>query len=165
MCCRCTLIGLLGPYRASSTMLATIVGRANGRSINVSTIRLPGKLSRTSTQATNSPNRPLRTATAIEISSVTLNEASAELDVTALTNAPHPPSADCHTMAANGSSTITDNQMLATPMRNGSSLKRLRERPTAVPDSPVGGTLSSGLSCEVGFSITVLIRSPLCRSW
>ena len=43
--------GLDGPYRLSSTMPATIVGRANGMSITTSRTCLPRNRSRTSTQA------------------------------------------------------------------------------------------------------------------
>ena len=44
-------------------MLATIVGSANGRSISALTTRLPGKSSRTSTQAMSVPMTALTTAT------------------------------------------------------------------------------------------------------
>ena len=72
-----------------------------------STSRLPGKSSRVSTQATSSPKNRLITATANEIVSVTLNDSMAAFDVTALQNACQPPPADCHTIAASGSSTMT----------------------------------------------------------
>ena len=45
----------LGPVQRSSTRPATIVGSANGRSISVSTTRLPGNSSRTSTHAISVP--------------------------------------------------------------------------------------------------------------
>ena len=56
-------IGLSGPYSDSSTMLATMVGSANGRSISALTTRLPGNSSRTSTQAISVPMTTLITAT------------------------------------------------------------------------------------------------------
>src|SRR5581483_3005277 len=110
--------GLRGPYSASITTLATMVGNANGRSITASTSRLPGKLSRTSTQATSIPKKTLMTATAAEIVSVTRNESSADADVTAATKPGQPPLPDCQTIAASGSSTITDSHIIATPRRN-----------------------------------------------
>src|ERR1700738_429502 len=99
--------GLFGPHSASNTTLATIVGSANGRSITASTSRLPGKSSRTRTQATSVPKRTLITVTTEEIVSVTRNDSSADGDVTADTNAAQPPLADCHTIAARGSRTHT----------------------------------------------------------
>ena len=42
----------------------------------------------------------------------------APLDVMACQNADHPPPADCHTIAARGSSTITDSHVVATPTRS-----------------------------------------------
>ncbi len=50
---------------------------------------------------------------------VTRNESSAAGEVIAAQNAAHPPTADCHTMAANGSSTMTLNQIDAAPARAG----------------------------------------------
>src|SRR5690348_1877245 len=110
--------GLRGPYSASITTLATIVGSANGRSMTASTSLLPGKSSRTSTQATSMPKNTLMIATAADTVSVTRNESSADGDVTAATNADQPPFPDCHTIAASGSSTITDSQDIAMPSRS-----------------------------------------------
>ncbi len=142
--------GLFGPYSASSTTLATIVGSANGRSITASTSRLPGKSSRTNTQATSSPKNTLMTVTAAEMVSVTRNESSADGDVTAVTKADQPPFADCHTMAASGSSTITDSHSVATPIRS-----------EVVPRNP-----RPRVAVAWGFgSSAAVIRSPVCRSW
>ena len=48
-------IGLLGPYNASRTRPATIVGSANGTSMMTLRIALPGNRSRTSTHAITVP--------------------------------------------------------------------------------------------------------------
>ena len=56
-------IGVCGPYSDSSTNPATIVGSANGMSINTSSTRLPTKSSRTSTQAIRVPITTLITVT------------------------------------------------------------------------------------------------------
>ena len=103
--------GLVGPYSANITRLATIVGSANGRSMTESTSRLPGKSSRVSTHATSKPNTRLITVTPIETVSVTRNDSNAALDVIAAQNAAHPPPAACHTIAASGSSTMTASQI------------------------------------------------------
>src|ERR1700731_4196482 len=139
--------GLFGPYSASNTTLATIVGSANGRSITASTRSLPGKSSRTSNQATRVPKKTLITVTTEEIVSVTRNDSSADGDVTADTNAAQPPLADCHTIAASGSSTITDSHSVATPMRREVAPRR----PGGSP--PVTGSLSSGRRAP-GFGAT-----------
>src|SRR5262245_59249356 len=100
------------------TRLATIVGSANGRSITASTNRLPTKSSRVSTHATSSPNTALTRVTPIEIVRVTRNDSNAALEVTVNQNACHPPLADCHTIAASGSRTMTLNQIDAAPTRS-----------------------------------------------
>src|SRR2546425_8057275 len=87
-------------------MPATIVGRANGRSITEFTIRLPGKLSRTRTQAIAVPVITLTTATISEATRVSFRAAIACGEVTAVQNAPSPPSVDCETSAASGIRTI-----------------------------------------------------------
>src|ERR1700757_2984691 len=127
-------MGLLGPYSASNTTLATMVGNAKGRSITASISRLPGKSSRTSTQATRTPNMTLITVTAAEIVRVTRNESIADGDVTAATNADQPPFADCHTIAASGSSTMTDSHSVATPTRSA----LVPRGPRAREDRPSG---------------------------
>src|SRR5271167_385918 len=151
--------GLFGPYSASNTTLATIVGSANGRSITASTRRWPGKSSRTSTQATSVPKTTLITVTTEETVSVTRNDSSADGDVTADTNAAQPPFADCHTIAASGSSTITDNHSVATPMRSDVAPRC----PGGSP--PVTGPASSGRMASGFGSIAAVIQSPACRSW
>ena len=83
-----------------------------------STSRLPGKSSRVSTQATSSPKTRLITVTPIETVSVTRNDSRAALDVIACQNACQPPPADCHTIAASGSSTMTLSHIDAAPTRS-----------------------------------------------
>ena len=58
-----TLKGLRGPYSARSVKPATIVGRAKGRSMSALMTGLPGKSSRTRTQAMSVPIRALMTTT------------------------------------------------------------------------------------------------------
>ena len=64
-------------------MLATIVGSANGRSMRALTTRLPGKSSRTRTQAMSVPMTALTRATTTAATSVTRSDASATGAVTA----------------------------------------------------------------------------------
>ena len=56
--------------------------------------------------------------TPTEIVSVTLYDSSAALELTAVQNALQPPPADCHRMAASGSSTMTLSQNVAAPTRS-----------------------------------------------
>ena len=58
--------GLRGPYSVSSVRPATIVGSANGRSMSALTTDLPGKSSRTRTQAMSVPMTALMTTTKSE---------------------------------------------------------------------------------------------------
>ncbi len=102
--------GPFGPYSASSTRPATIVGSANGRSISPLTIRLPGNSSRTSTQAISVPITALMAATTSETISVRRIAACACGVVTASQNAATPPSSDCTTTAASGIRTISVSQ-------------------------------------------------------
>ncbi len=111
-----------------------MVGSANGRSITASTNRLPRKSSRVSTQATSSPNTALTTVTPSEIVSVTLKDSSAALEVTVAQKSCQPPLADCHTIAASGSSTMTLSQIDAAPTRR-LVVPCLRARK---PDGPPG---------------------------
>ena len=139
--------GLVGPYSASITRLATIVGSANGRSMIASTSRLPGKSSRVSTQATSSPKTKLITATTTEIVSVTRNDSMAALEVMACQNACQPPPADCHTIAASGSSTMTRQPVwrhrpAAACCRIGSLKKPRGARPSTVSVGEFGRVAS-----------------------
>ncbi len=113
-----------------------MVGSANGRSITESTSRLPGKSSRVSTHATNSPKTRLTSVTPAEIVSVTRNDSSAALEVIASQNACQPPPADCHRIAASGSSTMTLSQIDAAPTRSDVVPYRRPKRPGARPASP-----------------------------
>src|SRR4051812_28705200 len=125
-----------------------------------STSRLPGKSSLVSTQATSSPKTRLITATENEMVNVTLNDSMAARDVAALQNASQPPPADCHTIAASGSSTMTDSHVVATPTRSDVLPYRLLKKPRdgPAPPSPVSGRVACGSSAAV-------IQSPACRSW
>ena len=139
-----------------------MVGSANGRSMIASTSRLPEKSSRTSTQAISRPKTMLRTVTAAEIVSVTRKDSTAACEVTASQNACQPPPAACQTMAASGSSTITESHTVATPTRSDV----VRGRPEwPVSEGPVGvSALSSGRIASGSGVIAVVIRWPACRS-
>src|SRR5699024_4008644 len=100
VCCSSRPTGLDGPYRASSTIEATMVGSANGRSMAVSITRLPGKSSRTSTQAITVPITALTPVTASATARVTPSADSAAGAVTASTNPPGPPAKAVATIAA-----------------------------------------------------------------
>src|SRR4051812_7960818 len=101
-----TWIGLVGPYSVSSTRPATMVGSANGRSINTSTKRLPGKSSRTRTHAINVPITTLMSATPSDESTVSFIVDHAPGVVTSCQK-PDPPSWRArHTTAASGNRTM-----------------------------------------------------------
>ena len=127
-----------------------MVGSANGRSITESTRRLPGKSSRVSTHATNSPKTRLISVTPVEIVSVTRNDSSAALEVIASQNACQPPPADCHTIAASGSSTMTLSQIDAAPTRSDVVPYRPPKRLGARPALTVVGEFGPG-RLRIGF--------------
>jgi hypothetical protein len=87
-------------------MPATIVGSAKGRSMIEFTQRLPGKSSRTSTQAMIVPATALIATTITEAIRVSLSAATACGELTASQNSPSPPSNDFATTAASGMRTI-----------------------------------------------------------
>src|SRR4029079_4274223 len=95
-----------------------MVGSANVSSITESTSLLPGKSSRVSTHATNSPKTRLISVTPVEIVSVTRTDSRDALEAAPSQNACQPPPADCHTIAASGSSTMMLSQIDAAPTRN-----------------------------------------------
>ena len=109
---RPAVVALVDPDRAvgtverHSTMLATMVGRAKGRSIRALTRLLPRKSSRTRTQATRVP-MTLTRATTADVLSVTRRAARAAGAVTASQNSPRPPDSAVNVIAASGSRTIT----------------------------------------------------------
>ena len=86
-------------------MPATTVGRANGRSMIELTRCLPGKLSRTSTQAITVPAMALIATTISEQISVSLSAARASGVVMSVQNALRPSDVDCEISAAIGIST------------------------------------------------------------
>src|SRR5215211_8962615 len=88
-------------------MPATIVGSANGRSMTPLSTALPGKLSRTRTHAIVVPATTLMTTTITDAISVHLSAHHASGLEIALQNVLQPPSVDCATSAAIGSSTMT----------------------------------------------------------
>ena len=85
---------------------ATTVGSAKGRSITELTIRLPGKLSLTRTQAIAVPAITLMTTTIADAIRVSFRAETARGDVRDVQNASSPPSVDWATRAAIGISTI-----------------------------------------------------------
>src|ERR1700761_88314 len=96
-------------------MLATIVGSANGRSIKASTKPLPGKESRTSTQAITTPNTVFTTATTADTATVNNSAERAAGESTACQNRIGPPVDALATIADNGGSTISPSPPAATP--------------------------------------------------
>src|SRR5436190_11085651 len=100
-------------------MLATMVGRAKGRSMRALTRPLPRKSSRTRTQATRVPMTTLTRATTAEVVRVTRRAARAAGAVTASHRSPRPPDNAVKVIAARGSSTITLSQSTDTPMPSG----------------------------------------------
>lgn len=120
-----------------------MVGSANGRSMIASTARLSGKSSRTSTQAISNPKTALTTVTITEMVSVTRNDASADGVVTADQNASQPPSAEVHTIAASGSSTISDSHSTATPICKDPRSRRPGNRRPRLPAGCAAGSGST----------------------
>src|SRR6478752_4228264 len=100
-------------------MLATMVGRANGRSISAFTRLLPRKSSRTRTQATSVPMTTLTRATTADAPRVTRSAARAAGAVTASHSSPRPPESAVNVKAARGSSTMMLSQSTATPIPRG----------------------------------------------
>src|SRR5205085_5979073 len=121
-----TPIGDCGPYSASSTRPATIVGSAKGRSITAFTSALPRKSSRTSTQAVTVPSAALTSAAAAATTSVSLSAATLSLLETAVQN---PAPVDAQTSAAIGRQTTTERNAVTKP------------RESASPALPLGTTI------------------------
>src|SRR5215213_1128826 len=101
-----TPTGLLAPYRASRVIPATIVGRANGRSIRALTTRLPGNWSRTRTQAISVPIPAFPAATSSDTIRVKRSAATAWGSVAAAQKAAQPSRLERHTTAVSGRTTI-----------------------------------------------------------
>src|SRR6476661_10951174 len=100
-------MGERGPYSASSVSPATIVGRANGRSITAFTIDLPGKSPRTRTQAVTVPQTLLLSTTMKAAPKVSLSADTASGFETACQKASAPLLCDSQTRAAIGKTTTT----------------------------------------------------------
>ena len=104
---------------------ATTVGRAKGRSITEFTIRLPGKLSLTRTQAIAVPVTTLITTTITEAMRVSFRARIARGEVSDVQNASSPPPVDLATRAAIGIRTmrlryaVTRPRPRAAPPRRG----------------------------------------------
>ena len=86
--------------------LATIVGSAKGRSMIALTIDLPGKLSRTRSQATIVPKTALIATTISEQTRISSSDWIAAGEVTWSQNWPSPSLSDLSVIAASGSRTI-----------------------------------------------------------
>ena len=107
--------GLDGPYRLSSTRPATMVGSANGMSMTTSSTRLPGKWSRTSTQAIVVPITTLTPVTSTAWPTVSSSAARVWALVRASQYADQPPAEAWTSTAVSGMSTSRLNQSSATP--------------------------------------------------
>ena len=91
----------------SNVRLATIVGSANGRSINELTIPLPGNRSRTSTHAIAVPATALIAITISDAPSVSSRAARASGVVTCVQKVPRPAENAFDPTAASGIRTMT----------------------------------------------------------
>jgi hypothetical protein len=132
-------------------MLATIVGSANGRSINALTMPLPGKSSRTSTQAIRVPITTLISATITETNTVTRSEASATGEVTASQKPAQPSSKALTVSAASGNSTMMLSHSTAVAMPSGPTEPVTRSHDQFGPREPAAaGLLSSVVAPEPG---------------
>ena len=98
--------GLLLPQSSIRIRLATIVGSAKGRSMIALTMALPGKLSRTSSQATIVPKTPLIATTINEQTRISSSALFAEGLVTWLQKCPRPSLNAWFASAAIGSRTM-----------------------------------------------------------
>ena len=101
-----TPTGLSGPYMASRTTPATIVGRAKGRSISEFTTVRPKKRSRTSTHAMIVPITALMATTTSDTPTVSFRAVRARSLVIAFQNPSHPLSNAPLIRAANGIRTM-----------------------------------------------------------
>src|SRR3954462_5493285 len=97
------------------------------------TTLLPGKRSRTSTQAISVPAAAFTAATASDAASVSFSAATAAGAVTASQNAARPPSSERATTAASGSTTMRLSQTVAIPAPS-----RPREAAAATRERPAG---------------------------
>src|SRR5829696_7555757 len=125
-----------------------MVGSAKGRSISTSTMRWPGKLSRTSTHAINVPMTTLIAATPSDASTVSLIVDHASGVVTSDQNADHPSSRDRQTTAPSGISTSTLRYSVAIPNPRRTPAVSTRDR---------GATGETG---ETGARISLVNRDP-----
>jgi hypothetical protein len=107
--------GLSGPYNDSSTRPATIVGSANGMSINTSSTRCPTNRSRTRTHAMSVPMTTFTRVTRVAVPTVRRIAAAVCSEVTDCQKLLHPPSPAVTTTAVSGMSTSRLNHSIATP--------------------------------------------------
>ena len=108
-------IGVRGPYSAMITSPATIVGRANGRSMIALTTDLPAKSSRTRTQAMIVPNTAVVSTASVDISSVSFSAETACGDETTSQKPAQPLPVDRQTTAAIGSTTMSSRKLVTKP--------------------------------------------------
>src|SRR5215212_4150959 len=154
-----TPTGLLLPYRASRVIPATIVGRANGRSMRALTTRLPGNWSRTSTQAMTVPTTTFTPVTIRATRSVKRRAARAWGWVAASQNAPQPSRPERHTTAVRGRTTtrlryrVTVPRSSAAPPRTSSPIRR--------PLTTLVANRDADLLLDVGHDPGLLVEEPL----
>lgn len=148
-------------------MLATIVGSANGRSMSAFTKPLPGKSSRTRTQAISVPMTTLTRATTTETTTVTRSAASAIGSVTAPQKPDQPSSNALTVSAASGSRTITLSQSMAVAMASGPTepVNRSQDRSGRRGDlswstEPAGAGSVAGLRTVTSIEYRVWAGSP-----
>src|SRR4051812_25503268 len=135
--------GLLVPYSDTSTRPATTVGRAKGRSMSVSMIRLPGKVSRTSSQAMSVPITALMMPTISEATTVSLMVERASGVVMSAQNPAQPFSVAVRMTAPSGRITTKPRIIVAMPSSMPVLGRRRRRRLGA---AGAAGTRSGGAS-------------------
>src|SRR5437588_4712652 len=123
--------GLRGPYSATSVSPATIVGSANGRSINAFTTPRPTKRSRTSTHASTVPITALIAATTTAATSVSFSAATASGAETACQKPWRHSRLERQTSAASERRTTKPRYIVANPCTTGARTPRGRGAATA----------------------------------
>src|SRR5437762_5749546 len=139
-------------------MPATIVGRANGRSIRALTARLPGNSSRTSTQAISVPTTRLTATTSRATAKVSRSAARAWGVVAACQNAAAPPREERHTTAASGSSTTRLRYIVTVP-RSSAAPPQLPGR--VAPAALLAANRHPDLLLDPGQDAAVLVEELL----
>src|SRR5829696_6369141 len=154
-----TPTGLLAPYRASRVIPATIVGRANGRSIRALTTRLPGNWSRTRTQAISVPIPAFPAATSSDTIRVKRSAATAWGSVAAAQKAAQPSRLERHTTAVSGRTTIRLRYRVTVP--RSSAAPPRTSRPIRRRVTTLVANRDADLVLDVGHDPGLFVEEPL----